>query len=50
MNTDDALYQGSQFTQQSTYSTEPISHHGRANSVEVQVPPLCGLILTWQQD
>ncbi|AEF55366.1 1,4-alpha-glucan branching protein GlgB [Marinomonas posidonica] len=50
LNTDDANYQGSQFTQQSTYSTDPIAHHGRANSIEVQVPPLSGLIFTWRQD
>ena len=45
-NTDDVRCGGSGVTNEGDRLSEPIGAHGRANSITLRIPPLCGLILS----
>jgi len=45
LNSDAALYGGSNIGNQGGLTSEPIPAHGRPHSVSLTVPPLAGLIL-----
>ena len=47
MNTDDSRYTGSGYVQDQEYNTHAVSSHGREHSIELQIPPLAGVLLKW---
>ncbi|GAB3484836.1 1,4-alpha-glucan branching protein GlgB [Marinomonas epiphytica] len=46
-NSDDNQYMGSGFVKNTLYETANISSHGREQSIELEVPPLAGILLKW---
>ena len=46
-NSDETVYTGSGYPVKNSYLTEPVINHGREQSIEVQLPPLCTLALKW---
>jgi len=46
LNTDAALYGGSDLGNAGSVKAQPVSAHGREHSIELILPPLAGLILT----
>ncbi|MBJ7537399.1 1,4-alpha-glucan branching protein GlgB [Marinomonas transparens] len=47
LNTDDAKYTGSGYMETQEFHTSNIASHGREQSIELQVPPLAGMLLKW---
>lgn len=47
MDTDETSYTGSGFAKSKEYNTQTIVSHGRDQSIELQVPPLAGVLLKW---
>lgn len=47
MDTDETSYTGSGFVKSKEYDTQTIVSHGRDQSIELQVPPLAGVLLKW---
>jgi 1,4-alpha-glucan branching enzyme len=47
MNTDDEQYTGSGYTKNVEYRTQNIASHSRDQSIELQIPPLAGVLLKW---
>ncbi|SHE35863.1 1,4-alpha-glucan branching enzyme [Marinomonas polaris DSM 16579] len=47
MDTDETSYTGSGFAKSKGYDTQTIVSHGRDQSIELQVPPLAGVLLKW---
>ena len=45
MDTDEVSYTGSGYAKVKTYQTQAIVSHGREQSIELQVPPLAGVLL-----
>ncbi|WP_100635284.1 1,4-alpha-glucan branching protein GlgB [Marinomonas sp. ef1] len=47
IDTDETSYTGSGFAKSKEYYTQTIISHGRDQSIELQVPPLAGVLLKW---
>ncbi|MBR7889823.1 1,4-alpha-glucan branching protein GlgB [Marinomonas sp. A79] len=47
MDTDATHYTGSGFASTQIYDTQAVASHGREQSIELQVPPLAGILLRW---
>ncbi|MFT2109972.1 1,4-alpha-glucan branching protein GlgB [Marinomonas sp. 2405UD68-3] len=48
LNSDAAVYSGSNFPIASSFKTQSIEAHGKALSIDVQVPPLATIVLKWR--
>ncbi|NLQ16892.1 1,4-alpha-glucan branching protein GlgB [Marinomonas sp. M1K-6] len=47
MDTDETSYTGSGYTKAKQYNTQAVVSHGREQSIELQIPPLAGVLLKW---
>lgn len=47
MDTDKTSYTGSGYANINEYTTQAVMSHGREHSIELQVPPLAGVLLKW---
>ncbi len=47
LDTDETKYTGSGYVKTQVYKTQAVVSHGREQSIELQIPPLAGMLLIW---
>ena len=47
LDTDETKYTGSGYVKTQVYKTQAVASHGREQSIELEIPPLAGMLLIW---